>query len=77
MGNLSFMHVVCVGVTIEYVKFGRAEGGLNDVKQLDSLLRALKVTVLTLYLDMLLSLQQRSFLASGIMHEQQLKCMNR
>ena len=31
------------GVAEEYVKYGRAEGGLNDVRQLDSLLRALKV----------------------------------
>ncbi|KAL3159816.1 hypothetical protein ABBQ38_010220 [Trebouxia sp. C0009 RCD-2024] len=32
------------GVAAEYLKFGRAEGGLGDVQQLDSLLRAIGFT---------------------------------
>lgn len=31
------------GVATEYLLFGQSEGGLNDVQQLDSLLRALQV----------------------------------
>ena len=31
------------GVCTEYVLFGESEGGLNDVQQLDGLLRALQV----------------------------------
>ena len=31
------------GVCQEYITHGRSEGGLNDVQQLDSLLRALRV----------------------------------
>ena len=32
-----------VGACAEYVTFGQAEGGLNDVQQLDGMLRALQV----------------------------------
>lgn len=32
------------GVCTEYVLFGESEGGLNDVQQLDGLLRALQVS---------------------------------
>lgn len=36
--------VALAGVAVEYVKYGKAEGGLNDINQLDSLLKALKFT---------------------------------
>ena len=32
------------GVASEYIHFGQSEGGLNDVQQLDNLLRALRVS---------------------------------
>lgn len=32
------------GVATEYLLFGESEGGLNDVQQLDGLLRALQVS---------------------------------
>ena len=35
--------VALAGVSAEYLKFGRAEGGLGDVQQLDALLRAIGV----------------------------------
>ena len=35
--------IALAGVAAEYVNFGQAEGGLNDVQQLDGLLRALQV----------------------------------
>lgn len=38
-----FTCVALAGVAAEYLKFGRAEGGLGDVQQLDSLLRAIGV----------------------------------
>ncbi len=31
------------GVAAEYINFGQAEGGMNDVQQLDGLLKALQV----------------------------------
>ena len=31
------------GVATEYILYGQSEGGLNDVQQLDSLLKALQV----------------------------------
>ena len=40
--------VALAGVTAEYLKYGRAEGGLGDVQQLDSLLRAIGVSLLAL-----------------------------
>lgn len=36
--------VALAGVSAEYLKFGRAEGGLGDVQQLDALLRAIGFT---------------------------------
>lgn len=39
--------VTCValaGVVGEYVKYGYAEGGLNDITQIDQLMRALQVS---------------------------------
>lgn len=35
--------IALAGVAAEYVNFGQAEGGLNDVQQLDGLLKALQV----------------------------------
>lgn len=35
--------IALAGVAAEYVHFGQAEGGLNDVQQLDGLLKALQV----------------------------------
>ncbi len=35
--------IALAGVAAEYVIFGQAEGGLNDVQQLDGLLKALQV----------------------------------
>ena len=35
--------IALAGVAAEYVTFGQAEGGLNDVQQLDGLLKALQV----------------------------------
>ena len=35
--------IALAGVAAEYVHFGQAEGGLNDVQQLDGLLKALRV----------------------------------
>lgn len=35
--------IALAGVAAEYVNFGQAEGGMNDVQQLDSLLKALQV----------------------------------
>lgn len=35
--------VALAGVSAEFLKFGRAEGGLGDVQQLDALLRAIGV----------------------------------
>lgn len=32
------------GVATEYLLFGQAEGGLNDIQQLDGLLKALRVS---------------------------------
>ena len=40
------------GVATEYLLFGQAEGGLNDVQQLDSLLKALQVRCLDMHLVM-------------------------
>ena len=43
-GNCSMLTCqACPGVCQEYITHGRSEGGLNDVQQLDSLLRALRV----------------------------------
>ncbi|CAK0784300.1 hypothetical protein CVIRNUC_007504 [Coccomyxa viridis] len=36
--------IALAGVAAEYVHFGQAEGGLNDVQQLDGLLKALQFT---------------------------------
>ena len=38
-----YSSVALAGVATEYVRFGQAEGGLNDIQQLDGLLRALQV----------------------------------
>eukprot|EP00882_Tetradesmus_deserticola_P030488 GHRQ01034256.1.p1 GENE.GHRQ01034256.1~~GHRQ01034256.1.p1 ORF type:complete len:101 (-),score=25.80 GHRQ01034256.1:362-664(-) len=38
-----FSCVALAGVVTEYLRFGQAEGGVGDVAQLDSLLRALQV----------------------------------
>lgn len=38
-----FTCVALAGVATEYVRYGRAEGGLSDVLQLDSMLKALSV----------------------------------
>lgn len=35
--------VALAGVATEYLRFGQAEGGLGDVRQLDALLQALQV----------------------------------
>ena len=43
--------VALAGVTAEYLKYGRAEGGLGDVQQLDALLRAIGVKMLSLVLS--------------------------
>ena len=40
-----FCSVALAGVATEYVRFGQAEGGINDIQQLDGLLRALQVTL--------------------------------
>ena len=40
------------GVATEYLLFGQAEGGLNDVQQLDGLLKALQVRCLDMHLVM-------------------------
>lgn len=45
-----FTCVALAGVTAEYLKYGRAEGGLGDVQQLDALLRAIGVMTLHLVL---------------------------
>lgn len=45
-----FTCVALAGVTAEYLKYGRAEGGLGDVQQLDALLRAIGVEILQLVL---------------------------
>lgn len=37
-----FCCIALAGVATEYVLYGQAEGGLNDVQQLDSLLKALQ-----------------------------------
>ena len=37
-----YSSVALAGVATEYVRFGQAEGGLNDIQQLDGLLRALQ-----------------------------------
>ena len=42
-----FTCVALAGVTAEYLKYGRAEGGLGDVQQLDGLLRAIGVQSLS------------------------------
>ncbi|EIE21662.1 hypothetical protein COCSUDRAFT_33740 [Coccomyxa subellipsoidea C-169] len=36
--------VALAGIATEYIKYGQAEGGLNDVQQLDGLLKALQFT---------------------------------
>ena len=49
ISSLSLDKFTCValaGVTAEYLKYGRAEGGLGDVQQLDALLRAIGVKIL-------------------------------
>lgn len=38
-----FTCVALAGVAVEALRFGQAEGGLNDVTQLDGMLRALQV----------------------------------
>ena len=46
MSSSSLDRYTCIalaGVAAEYVNFGQAEGGMNDVQQLDSLLKALQV----------------------------------
>ena len=51
LSSISLDKYTCValaGVTAEYLKYGRAEGGLGDVQQLDSLLRAIGVYILQL-----------------------------
>lgn len=35
--------IALAGVATEYLMFGQAEGGLNDVQQLDAFLKALQV----------------------------------
>lgn len=40
----TFCCVALAGVATEWLRYGRAEGGLADVQQLDNLLRALKFT---------------------------------
>lgn len=42
----SLDRITCVavaGVVAEYLNFGHSEGGLNDILQLDQLMRSLKV----------------------------------
>ena len=36
-------NVAVAGVVAEYLKYGSAEGGLNDILQLDGLMRSLRV----------------------------------
>lgn len=38
-----FTCVALAGVATEYVRYGRAEGGLSDIQQLDTMLKALSV----------------------------------
>ena len=38
-----YSSVALAGLVTEYIRFGQAEGGLNDIQQLDSMLRALQV----------------------------------
>lgn len=42
-----YCSVALAGVATEYVRFGQAEGGINDIQQLDSMLRALQVMPLS------------------------------
>ena len=43
--------IALAGVSAEYLKYGRAEGGLGDVQQLDALLRAIGVRLGSTCLD--------------------------
>lgn len=54
--------VALAGVSAEYLKFGRAEGGLGDVQQLDALLRAIGVKTATVDTQSTVSLHQRDTL---------------
>ena len=48
ISSVSLDKYTCValsGVAAEYLTFGRAEGGLGDVHQLDALLQAIGVSV--------------------------------
>jgi hypothetical protein len=54
--------VALAGVSAEYLKFGRAEGGLGDVQQLDALLRAIGVRTATIETRPTASLRQRDTL---------------
>ena len=54
--------VALAGVSAEYLKFGRAEGGLGDVQQLDALLRAIGVRTATVETHLRASLRQRDTL---------------
>lgn len=54
--------VALAGVSAEYLKFGRAEGGLGDVQQLDALLRAIGVRTATVETHSPASLHQRDTL---------------
>ena len=59
MSSSSLDRYTCIalaGVAAEYVSFGQAEGGMNDVQQLDSLLKALQVQPLTPHRGSLCSL---------------------
>ena len=57
-------------MAVEYVKYGKAEGGLNDIRQLDSFLRALKVSPAFLRADLLLPKTTVQFqLCHAIAHE--------
>ena len=50
ISSISLDKYTCIalaGVSAEYLKYGRAEGSLGDVQQLDALLRAIGVSDLT------------------------------
>ncbi|CAL8469356.1 g8897 [Coccomyxa elongata] len=47
LSSISLDRYSCValaGIATEYIKYGQAEGGLNDIQQLDGFLRALQFT---------------------------------
>jgi hypothetical protein len=60
-----FTCIALAGVCAEFLKFGRSEGGMSDINQLDGLLKALQVRPLTARVWLLFLARFPDFASAG------------